>query len=93
MHIFCPNQQCKSDEIIDLALKPVVTVVSAAIILFLLATVSYKTIQATRVNCDSFKDWVSAQKTFADHTWLHRSLDRDHDGIACEKLLEKNIKQ
>ena len=53
----------------------------SAILLVVFST----TIQA-RVNCAQFADQSEAQQYYEDQRHGYRSLDRDHDGEACECL-------
>ncbi|WP_394753740.1 excalibur calcium-binding domain-containing protein [Crenothrix sp.] len=42
---------------------------------------------AHAISCSSFASHAQAQHYFNAHRWVHK-LDRDHDGSACDCLLE-----
>lgn len=56
------------------------------LITFLIYIIPPKFILVSK-NCASFKNHKTAQETYESNKVQYRKLDRDHDGIACEKLI------
>lgn len=67
--------------------------VAAVIIILLLATIMFSANQIVRankhINCRAFSTQTDAQKTYDLDPIKYKSLDRNHNGIPCQALLNK----
>lgn len=63
-------------------------IIVGAFALVLRVTFFSQAARASRINCSSFKTQKEAQTAFDLNKIRYKALDKNHDGRACENLLE-----
>lgn len=85
LHIFCRNPECRYDNEITLGFKPIVLV--SGLVVILVCFLIYENIQAHKISCNSFKSQIEAQKFFDSDRTKYQILDKNHNNVPCEDLL------